>query len=247
MFKWIHLFGSPPFVYRLTRVLGPIVGILTMLLMAYGLYQALVVAPTHHEQGEVYRIIYVHVPAAWMSMFTYMVMAIASAVFLIWRMKLADVVAESCAVIGVAFTALALMTGSIWGRPTWGTWWEWDARLVSELVLLFLYFGYIALRAAIEQPQSAARAAAILAIVGVVNIPIIHFSVEWWNSLHQPPTLTRTDGSRMHISMAVPLFIMVGAFQMLFVYYMLVRVRTVLLLRNTRARWVAELVETGRL
>jgi len=207
----------------------------------------LVKAPADYEQGEVYRILYVHVPSAWMSMFVYVVMAISSAVFLIWRMKLADVVAESSAVIGAAFTFLALVTGSIWGRPTWGTWWEWDARLTSELVLLFLYLGYIALRSAIEHEQSASRAAAILAIVGVVNIPIIHFSVEWWNSMHQPATITRIDGPKMHISMLIPLFIMLGAFQFYYFHHLLVRMRTGILRHYSRTRWVAELSENGRL
>ena len=247
MFKWIHIFGSPPFVYKLSKALSPWVGAASLLLFALGLYQGLVVAPPDYEQGEVYRIIFIHVPAAWMSMFVYVVMAISSAVFIIWRMKLADVVAEASAVIGASFTFLALVTGSIWGRPTWGTWWEWDARLTSELVLLFLYLGYMALRATIEHPQSAARAAAILAIVGVVNIPIIHFSVEWWNSLHQPASITRVDGPTMHKSMLIPLFIMVAAFQLHYFHHLLVKMRTGMLKRDYRARWVAERVQSGKL
>ncbi len=247
MFKWIHKFGSPPFVYGVSKAISPWIGVASLILFAWGLYMGLVKAPPDYEQGEVYRIIYVHVPAAWMSMFVYVVMAISSAIFIIWRLKLADVVAESSALIGASFTFLALVTGSIWGRPTWGTWWEWDARLTSELVLLFLYLGYMALRAAIEHPQSAARAAAILAIVGVINIPIIHFSVEWWNSLHQPATITRADGPKMHISMLIPLFIMLGAFQLYYFHHLLVKMRAGMLMRDRRARWVSERVEGGRL
>jgi len=220
MFKWIHKFGSPPFVYKLSRVLSPILGIAALALFAAGLYLGLVKAP---------------------------LMAISSAVFIIWRLKLADLVAESSAVIGASFTVMALATGSIWGRPTWGTWWEWDARLTSELVLLFLYLGYIALRHAIEHQQTAARAASILAIVGVINIPIIHFSVEWWNSMHQPATITRTDGPRMHSSMLIPLLIMVAAFQLYYFHHLLVQLRAGLLQRESRSRWVAERIEKGRL
>ncbi len=178
MFQWIHLFGSAPFMYRFAGRLAPWLGGLCLLSLVAGLYLGLVVAPADYEQGDSYRIIYIHVPAAWMSMFAYVVMASSSAIFLIWRLKIADVVAEASAPIGAAFTAVALITGSFWGKPMWGTWWIWDARLTSELLLLFLYFGYMALRGSLETPQSSAKAAAILAVVGVVNIPIIHFSVE---------------------------------------------------------------------
>ncbi len=247
MFKWIHKFGSPPYVYALSKALSPWVGIASLILFAFGLYLGLVKAPPDYEQGEVYRIIFVHVPAAWMSMFVYTMMAISSAVFLIWRMKLADVVAEASAGIGAWFTFLALATGSIWGRPTWGTWWEWDARLTFELILLFQYMAYMALRAAIEHKQSGARAVAILAVVGIVNIPIIHFSVEWFNSLHQPATITRADGPKMHSSMLIPLFIMVGAFQLYYFHHLLVKMRVGMLTRDRRARWVAERVDSGGL
>ena len=188
---WFHRFGSSPFVYRLAGRLSPWVGGACLLALAAGLWLGLVVAPADYEQGESYRIIYVHVPAAWMSMFVYTVMAVSSAIFLIWRLKLADVVAAASAPIGAGFTVVALVTGSLWGKPMWGTWWVWDGRLTSELLLLFLYLGYMALRGAFEQPRTAEKAAAILAVVGVVNIPIIHFSVEWWNTLHQPATIIR--------------------------------------------------------
>lgn len=216
-----------------------------MLCLAVGLYLGLVVAPADYEQGESYRIIYIHVPAAWMSMFVYMVMAVSSAVFLIWRMKLADIVAVASAPIGASFTLIALITGSFWGKPMWGTWWVWDARLTSELLLLFLYLGYMALRNALDNPPSAARAAAILAVVGVINIPIIHFSVEWWNTLHQPATITKLDKPSMHISMLRPLLIMVVGFQLLYFHNLLVRLRTGILEREGRASWVAELADKG--
>ncbi len=246
MFKWFHRFGSSPFVYRLASWLAPVLGLAAAVCIGLGLYLGLVVAPADYEQGDSYRIIFVHVPSAWMSMFVYMVMAVASAVFLIWRMKLADVVAWAAAPIGASFTFIALVTGALWGKPMWGTYWVWDARLTSELLLLFIYLGYIALRASIEQPQTAARAAAILAVVGVINIPIIHFSVEWWNTLHQPATISKLDKPSMHISMLKPLLLMVAGFQLLFFYQLLIRIKTGILQREARTAWVAELVAENR-
>ena len=166
----------------------------TALLAPIGLYWALVVAPADYQQGEAYRIMYIHVPAAWMSLFTYLVVAAASAAGLIWRHALAEVTARAAAPIGACFTAVALVTGSIWGKPMWGTWWVWDARLTSVLILFFLYLGYIALHDAFDDPARGARAASILALVGVVNLPIIKFSVDWWNTLHQPATVLRLGG-----------------------------------------------------
>ncbi len=228
-------------MYRVAGWLSPWFASICLITLVTGLYLGLYVAPPDYEQGDSYRIIYIHVPAAWMSMFVYVVMAVSSAIFLIWRLKIADVVAVASAPIGAAFTAVALLTGSFWGKPMWGTWWIWDARLTSELILLFLYLGYMALRGAMETPQSAARAAGILAVVGVVNIPIIHFSVEWWNTLHQPATITKLDKPSMHISMLKPLLIMVLSFQMLYFFNLMVRVRTVILEREARTAWVAEL------
>ena len=245
MFKlataWFHRFGSAPFVYRLAGRLSPWLGAGCALALLAGLWLGLVVAPADYEQGESYRIIYVHVPAAWMSMFVYTTMAVSSAVFLIWRLKLADIVAAASAPIGAGFTLVALVTGSLWGKPTWGTWWIWDGRLTSELLLLFLYLGYLALRGAFEQPRTAEKAAAILAVVGVVNIPVIHFSVEWWNTLHQPATITKLDQPSMHISMLRPLLLMVLAFQLLYFFNLATRVRSGILRREARASWVAEL------
>ena len=241
MFTWFHRFGSAPHVYRLCGTLGPWLAGGAAVCLIVGLWLGLVVAPADYEQGESYRIIYVHVPSAWLSMFTYVVMAVSSAVFLIWRLKVADTVAAAAAPIGAAFTAAALVTGSLWGKPMWGTWWVWDARLTSELLLLFLYFGYMALRSALDTPNSAARAAAILAVVGVVNIPIIHFSVEWWNTLHQPASITKFDKPSMHISMLRPLLLMTLGFQLFFFHHLTVRVRSGLLRREARARWVLDL------
>jgi len=230
-------------MYRVAGRLAPWFGVLCVLCLVSGLYLGLVVAPADYEQGDSYRIIFIHVPAAWMSMFVYVVMAVSSAIFLIWRLKIADTVALASAPIGAAFTAIALITGSFWGKPMWGTWWIWDARLTSELVLLFLYLGYLALRGALESPNSSAKAAAILAVVGVVNIPIIHFSVEWWNTLHQPATISKFDKPSMHISMLRPLLLMVLAFQLLYFYNLMVRTRALILQRESRANWVAELAD----
>ena len=185
MWRFFHQLGSPKHFYRIAGAWLPWLSVLCAGFMLVGLYQGLWVAPADYQQGESYRIMFVHVPSAWMSLFVYVIMAGAGAIGLIWRMKLAEVIAISSAPIGASFTFLALVTGSIWGKPMWGTWWVWDARLTSELILLFLYLGVIALYNAVEDKRTAARASSILAIVGVVNIPIIHYSVEWWNSSSQ--------------------------------------------------------------
>lgn len=214
-----------------------------LILFLAGLYGGLVLAPTDYEQGEAYRIIYVHVPGAWMSLFIYMVMAISGAIGLIWRIKLAEIVAISSAPIGASFTFIALVTGSIWGKPMWNTWWVWDARLTSELILLFLYLGVMGLYNAIEDKRTAARAVAILALVGVVNIPIIHYSVEWWNTLHQGPTVTKFDKPSIHVSMLVPLLLMAISFKLFYLTTLFMRVRTELVLREQGSKWVTQLLE----
>jgi heme exporter protein C len=178
--NFFHKMASPPWFYRISGKLIPWVGTAFALLLLYGLYGGLVLAPADYQQGDSFRIIYIHVPAAWMSLFIYVLMAVCGVITLVWRMKMAEVVLIASAPVGAAFTFLALVTGSIWGKPMWGTWWVWDGRLTSELILLFLYLGVIALHNAIEDRQTAAKAVAILAIVGVVNVPIIHYSVEWW-------------------------------------------------------------------
>jgi heme exporter protein C len=179
-----------------------------------------------------------------MSLFVYMVMAISAAIGLIWQIRLADMVAAASAPIGASFTAIALFTGSLWGKPMWGTYWVWDARLTSELILLFLYFGYMALQASIEDQRQADKASGLLAIVGVVNIPIIHYSVEWWNTLHQGATVTKLDKPSIHIDMLIPLLLMALAFKLLYVALVLVRTRNEVLYRDRNRRWVRELIET---
>ena len=219
----------------------PWLSALFLLLLLSGLYGGLVLAPPDYQQGESYRIIFIHVPAAWMSLFIYVVMAFCGVVIVVWRMKLAEIVLISSAPIGASFTFLALATGSLWGKPMWGTWWVWDARLTSELILLFLYLGVIGLHGAIEDKRVASRAVAILAIVGVVNIPIIHYSVEWWNSLHQGPTITKFDKPSIHWSMLLPLLLMALAFQVYYVLALFQRCRAELLLRERNNKWVQEL------
>lgn len=243
---FFHKLASPKHFYRISGKLIPWLGGLTALLMLSGLYLGLFVAPPERYQGESYRIIYVHVPSAWMSMFIYVFMAVLSGIHLIWNIKLADVMASSSAALGASFTLLALVTGSLWGKPMWGTWWVWDARLTSELILLFLYLGYIALVSAIEDQRSAARAGGVLILVGVVNIPIIHYSVEWWNTLHQGATVTKLDKPSIHLSMLIPLLLMALAFQLYYFTVVLMRARVELLEREKRSGWVQELFGTGQ-
>lgn len=240
-----HQLGSPPSFYALSGRLGPWVGGICLLLFAAGLYGGLILAPADYQQGESYRIIYIHVPAAWLSMFVYAVMAICSAISLIWRMKLADAVARASAPIGAVYTFLALVTGSLWGKPMWGTWWVWDARLTSELILLFLYLGYIALVSAFDDRRTGSRAGAVLALVGVVNLPIIHFSVEWWNTLHQGPTVTKFDQPSIALSMLIPLLLMALAFQFHYLWALLARVRSEILDSERRTGWVNEMLGKG--
>lgn len=233
--------AAPKFFYPFAGRLLPWLGWLAAGLLLVGAGWGLAVAPADYQQGDSYRIMFIHVPAAWLSMLTYMVMAGGAFVFLVWRIKLADMLAKTCAPLGAAFTALTLVTGSLWGKPMWGTWWAWDARLTSELVLLFLYLGLIALRGAIDEPQRAGRATALLALVGVVNIPIIHFSVEWWNTLHQPASLTRMAGPAIHPAMLTPLLLMIAGFTVYFLAVLLQRLRCEILEREQQARWLTEL------
>jgi heme exporter protein C len=208
----LHQYANPMRFARLSQAILPWAIGLTVVLMAVGLYWGLVVSPVDYQQGDTVRIMYVHVPAAWMAMFTYVFMATASAAGLIWRHPLADIAAKSAAPIGAGFTFLALVTGALWGQPMWGTWWVWDGRLTSVLILFFLYIGYMALWRAYDEPAKASRAAAILALVGVVNVPIIHYSVEWWNTLHQPASVLKIGGPSIDPSMLWPLLIMALAF-----------------------------------
>jgi heme exporter protein C len=230
------------YFYRYAGRLAPWLGWITLILLAAGLYGALVLAPPDYQQGDSYRIIFIHVPAAWMSMFVYAVLAGCGAIVLIWRLKLAEALARASAPIGASFTFLALATGSLWGKPMWGAWWVWDARLTSELILLFLYIGYMALVAAIPDRRTAARAGAILAVVGIVNLPIIHYSVEWWNTLHQGATVSKLDTPSIHLSMLIPLLIMACGFMTYYAWVLLLRTRNELLEQERRTQWVRQLV-----
>ena len=241
MFLWFHKLGSPPHFYRIAGKWIPWLGAAFLLLLVAGLYGGLIKAPPDYQQGESYRIIFIHVPAAWMSLFVYVAMAVCGLVIIVWRMKLAEVVLISSAPIGASFTFLALATGSLWGKPMWGTYWVWDARLTSELILLFLYLGVIGLHNAIEDKRIAARAVAILALVGVVNVPIIHYSVEWWHSLHQGASLTKFEKPSMPPSMYVPILIMALAFQVYYVLALFQKCRVELLQRERNSKWVEEL------
>ncbi len=214
----------------------------SLLLFIAGLYGGLVMAPADYQQGDSFRIIYIHVPSAWMSLFVYMVMAVNSAIVLIWRVKISEIIATSSAPLGASFTFLALVTGSIWGKPMWGTWWVWDARLTSELILLFLYLGYIALQSAFEDRRVGARAGAILALVGVVNIPIIKYSVEWWSTLHQGPTVSKLDSPSMAMEMLIPLLIMAVAFMGYYAAVLLMRCRSEILEYESHTAWVRDML-----
>ena len=207
----------------------------TAIMLGVGLWLALFIAPPDYQQGESVRIMYVHVPAAYMATMVYAVMALASAVALIWRHPLADIAAREAAPLGAGFTLLCLVSGSLWGKPMWGTWWVWDARLTSVLVLFFLYLGYIALINAFDEPTRGARAGAILALVGVVNLPIIKFSVDWWNTLHQPASIFRLGGPTIDPSMLWPLAIMALGFTLFFVTLWLIRIRSALMAAKLRA------------
>ncbi|MDA0995234.1 MAG: heme ABC transporter permease [Proteobacteria bacterium] len=243
MWTFFHKLASPPHFYDLAAKFIPWFAVLGFVFVAYGTVAGLFFAPADYQQGDAFRIIYVHVPAAYLSMMAYMIMAVSAGIGLVWRIKLSHAVAAAAAPLGAWFTFLALATGSIWGRPMWGTWWEWgDPRLTSELIMLFLYFGYMALRAAIDDPAKADKASAVLALVGAVNIPIIHFSVEWWSSLHQGATLIREGGPAIQTSMLYPLLAMIFGFTFLFGALLLGRVRTEVLFRERRSRWVYNLV-----
>jgi heme exporter protein C len=242
MLEFLDKYGSPKTAYQTARTLAPWFGWISIILFILGLAGGLVYAPPDYEQGESFRIIYVHVPSAWMSLFIYVVMASAGGMSLIWKVKLSDAIASSCAPLGASFTFLALATGSLWGKPMWGTWWVWDARLTSELILLFLYLGFMALQSSIDDRRMAARAGAVLALVGLVNIPIIHFSVEWWSTLHQGPTVSKFDAPSIDIRMLVPLLIMSIACMFYFAAMLLVRTRCEILQRERNTAWVQELV-----
>ncbi len=236
---WFY-FASPATFYRLAGRMAPIFFTLAAIAAAAGLYVSFVVAPTDAQQGEVYRVIFIHVPAAWMSMFIYFVMACYGAVSLTFNTRLAAMMARALAPTGAMFTFVALWTGSFWGRPTWGTYWVWDARITSELVLLVLYFGFIALANAFEDPRRGDRAAALRALIGLVNLPIIYFSVVWWNTLHQGSTVKFT-GTTMQVEMLWGMLLVALSFWMYSIGASLTRVRAIILEREGRTHWARAL------
>ncbi|MFV2058079.1 MAG: heme ABC transporter permease CcmC [Thiohalomonadales bacterium] len=237
---WMY-FSSPKHFYPFAGKLIPWFGGLAIILTLVGLYQGLIMLPEDFKQGDSYRIIFIHVPAAWMGMLIYFVMATYAIIGLVWNIKMSDIMASSLAPTGAMFTFLALWTGAFWGKPTWGAYWVWDARLTSYLILLFLYIGYMALQGAIEDTRRASRASAVLAIVGVVNLPIIYFSVKWWNTLHQGSSVTPTS-SKMAASMLTTMMIMTFAFWMYAIAVVLIRARSQVLEREKQTAWVEEMV-----
>ncbi len=241
MWTYFHKLGSPPWLFRIAgsvlRWLLP----LTLVALAVGLVWGLLFTPPDFRQGNSYRIIYIHVPAAVVALAGYYVMAVAGAVSLIWRMKMADIAMKSAAPVGAALTFVALVTGAIWGKPTWGTWWVWDARITSMLILLFLYLGVVALYEAYDNKEAAAKACAVLTLVGTVNIPIIYKSVDWWYSLHQPASIKFTGESTIDPSMLYPLLWMITVFYALFTCVLLLNMRAEILQRESRTRWVRAL------
>ncbi len=236
-----HKLGSPKYFYEMTGKMLPWLIAATVLLLVPGLIYGLAFAPPERYQGDSYRIIYIHVPAASIAMGGYIMMAVAGVVVLVWRMKMAEMVARCLAPIGASFTFICLVTGSIWGKPTWGTWWVWDARLTSMLVLLFLYIGVMALNSAINNAQSAARATAVLSIVGAVNLPIIKYSVNWWNTLHQPASIKMTS-SAIDPEMLFTLLSCIGGFYCLFAVLLINSTRCEVLQREQRSNWVKKTV-----
>jgi heme exporter protein C len=239
----LFYFSSPATFYRLAGWMAPWFFGLAAALTIAGLYMGFVVAPTDAQQGEVYRVIFIHVPASWMSMFLYFIMACYGGISLTFNTRLAAMMARAIAPTGAMFTFVALWTGAFWGRPTWGTYWVWDARITSELVLLFLYFGFIALANAFEDSRRGDRAASLLALIGVVNLPIIYFSVLWWNTLHQGSTVS-FKGTSMHVAMLWGMLLVALGFWMYAIAAALTRARAIILERERRTQWVRELKST---
>jgi heme exporter protein C len=235
---WLNQLASPPNFWRWSAPWMRACLWLSLVLSAIGLYGGLVLAPKDYLQGDSFRIIYIHVPCAYMSMLAFVFVAFQGAIGLIWRIKICEIFAMSAAPIGAIFTVITLVTGMLWGRPTWGTYWIWDARLTSELVLLFLYLGIIALYHSYADVRLGARAAAILALIGVINVPIIHYSVKWWNTLHQGQTLSLLGNNKMHGSMLWPLLVMILASKLYFIASLLHRSRAMLLSHERNKNWV---------
>ena len=239
----LHKFANPARFLRIANAIFPWSVGITVLLLLVGLYLSLVGSPEDYQQGDTVRIMFIHVPAAWMSMSVYTMMAVAAAVGLIWKHPVADLSAKAAAPIGACFTFLTLVTGALWGQPMWGTYWVWDARLTSFLILFFLYLGYIALWGSFDDQSKASKAAAILVLVGVINVPIIKFSVDWWNTLHQPASVATMDGPKIHSSILIPLLIMGLAYTSLFVSLFIIRVKAEILGRRLRLLQINRLQE----
>lgn len=238
-------FLNPKYFYMHTKWLAIAFGIAAAVFFAYGIFTGLFIAPIDYQQKEAVRIMYVHVPCAILSLSIYTIIGFLSIIYLIWKIKLADIVAQVSAAFGAAVTALALITGAFWGKPMWGTWWVWDARLTSELILLFLYFGYMGLRSAILEPRVAANVSAILAVVGLIDIPIIHFSVEWWQTLHQGASITRLAKPAIAFEMLLPLCSMIAAMYLLYGALVCVHSRSEILWRERNTKWVRNLLLQG--
>ncbi|NIK00947.1 heme ABC transporter permease [Xanthomonas cannabis] len=236
--RWFHQLASPPIFDRFTARWAPWCHALAALLLGAGIWQALFAVPADYQQGDSFRILYIHVPSAWMSLFVFGVMAVYAAIALIWRIKVCEILAMACAPIGAAFTVITLLTGSIWGKPMWGAWWDWDPRLTTELILLFLYLGVIGLYHAIDDRRQAARAAGLLAIVGVVLLPVIRYSVVWWNSLHQGQSIRLFGASTIDASMLLPLWLMVIGTKFWFAGSLLTRARADNLRREAGKAWI---------
>ncbi len=245
MWQWLkgyyHKLASPKYFYEITSKWLPVFVICATVLLVAGSVWALVFAPQDYQQGNSFRIFYIHVPAASLSLTIYLCMAIASLVALVWRIKIAEVLAKSAAGIGASMAFMALVTGALWGKPTWGTYWVWDARLTSMLILWFLYIGIIALQYAIRDAQAAAKATSILTLVGVVNLPIIKYSVDWWNTLHQSATFTVTQKPAMPDEMWLPFVVMLLGFYAFAGMIVIIRARSEILLRERRSKWVKRL------
>jgi heme exporter protein C len=241
--RWFHQLGSPPTFDRFAARWAPWAYGLAVAVMAWGIWMALFQVPADYQQGDSFRILYIHVPSAWMSLFVFALMALYAAIALVWRIKLCEILAMACAPAGAAFTLITLATGSIWGKPMWGTWWDWDPRLTSELILLFLYLGVIGLYHAIDDRRAAARAAGLLAIVGVALLPVIRYSVVWWNSLHQGQTIRVFGESSIDPSMMPPLAAMLVGTKLWFVGSLLARARADNLRREAGSGWVRRIAE----
>ena len=243
LWNWIHKLGSAKHFYRFSSLILPGLWVASVLILSLGLHAGLMLAPADYQQGDSFRIMYIHVPAAILSQSSYVMMASMGALFLIWKIKLADVAMRTVAPIGAALTFVALLTGAIWGKPTWGTWWVWDARLTSTLILMFLFLGVLAIRNAAGNGPAAGRMAAILAVIGVINLPIIKYSVDWWFTLHQPASFSLTERPAMPVEMWLPLVVMIIGFYSWFFALWIQRIRTEVLVTDANKDWVSQMVK----